>query len=93
MLSDLVGHVVSAIVGEAIFESLFPGRSKPEPWLVLGGALIVAMVAGVLAQRALEVTRRRRALTRFGLWLSRATVLSGLLAAVLAIAGVNVHAP
>jgi hypothetical protein len=39
------------------------------------------------------VTRRRRALTRFGLWPSRATVLSGLLAAVLAIAGVNVHAP
>lgn len=135
MLSDLVGHVVSAIVGEAILDSLFPGRSKPQPpppegewnaslgsvaaflsaiaamfcgpavlgllqgitdtflWIVLGGALIVAMVAGVLARRALEVTRRRRALARIGLWLARATVLTGLLAAVLAIAGVNVPAP
>ena len=71
---------------------LLQGITDTFIWLVLGGALLVAMVAGVLARRALEVTRRRRALARIGLWLARATVLTGLLAAVLAIAGVNVPA-
>jgi hypothetical protein len=62
-------------------------------WLFLGGSVVVAMLAGVLAHRALEVTGRRRALARIGLWLSRATILTGLLAAVLSIAGVTVPAP
>ena len=59
-------------------------------WLFLGASMIVAMLSGVLAHRALEVTGRRRALARIGLWLSRATILTGLLAAVLSMAGVTV---
>ncbi len=132
MLADLLGEVISSIVGDAIIELLFPGVWKPQPsppegewntsvgslaaflasvaalfcgvaafgvlrgmtdaplWVFLFGAVMLAMLSGVLAHRALEVSGRRRALARLGLWLSRATVLTGLLAAALSIAGVNV---
>jgi len=134
MLADLVGEVVSSIVGEAITELLFPGVSKPQPsppegewnaslgslaaflaavaalfcgiamfgllrvrepslWLFLGGSVLVAMLSGVLAHRALEVTGRRRALARIGLWLSRATIVAGLFAALVAAARVTVPSP
>lgn len=135
MLADLVGEVISSIVGDAAIGLLFPGASKPQPsppegewnaslgslaaflagvaalfcglstiwllrgvtdvlpWLFLGGSVMVAMLAGVLAHRALEVTSRRRSLARIGLWLSRATIVTGLLAAVLAMAGVTVPSP
>ena len=135
MLADLVGEVVSFLVGDAIVEVLFPGASKRQPlplegewnaslaslatflagvaalfcgisavgvfqgvrepllWLLLGGSVIVAMVSGVLAHRALEVTGRRRALARVGLWLSRATIVADLLAALVSVAGVTVASP
>jgi uncharacterized membrane protein len=135
MLADLVGEVVSSILGDAIIGLLFPGvsRSQPSPpegewnaslgsvaaflagvaalfcgisafgvvrgvretwlWLFLGGSVMVAMLSGVLAHRALEVTGRRRALARIGLWLSRATIVAGLLAAFVSVAGVTVPSP
>jgi uncharacterized membrane protein len=135
MLADLVGEVISSLVGDAIVGVLFPSVSKPQPsppegewnaslgslaaflagiaalfcglstfgvlrgmtdvwlWLFLGGSVMVATLSGVLARRALEVTNRRRALAKIGLWLSRATILTGLLAAVLSIAGVTVPSP
>jgi hypothetical protein len=136
MLADLVGEVVSSIVGEAITELLFPGGvSKPQPpprqgewnaslgslaaflagiaalfcgisaygvlrgvgepllWVFLGGSVLVAMLSGVLAHRALEVTGRRRALARIGLWLSRATIIAGLFAALVAGARLAVPSP
>lgn len=130
MLADLIGELVSSIVGDAIVEFLFPGASKPQPpppegewnaslgslaaflaavaatfcgmsafgvvvegvremvlWLFLGGSIIVAMLSGIMARRALEVTHRRRALATIGLWLSRATIVAGLVAAVASLAG------
>jgi hypothetical protein len=51
------------------------------------------MLSGVLAHRALEVTGRRRVLARIGLWLSRATVVAGLLAALVSVAGVTLQSP
>jgi hypothetical protein len=54
MLADLVGEVVSSIVGDAIIESLFPGVSKrqlPPPegeWNASLGSL-AAFFAGVAA--------------------------------------------
>lgn len=59
-------------------------------WLFLCGSVVVAMLSGVLARRALEVTGRRRALATIGLWLSRATIVAGLLAALVSVAGVTV---
>jgi len=130
MLADLVGEVISSIVGDAISDVLSPGSAEPRPappegewdaslpslaaflagiaalfcglsvfgvlrgmrepllWLFLGGSVMVAILSGVLAHRALEVTRRRRALARTGLWLSRATMVAGVLAALVSLAGV-----
>lgn len=62
-------------------------------WLFLGGSVALAMLSGVLAHRALEVTGRRRALARIGLWLSRATIVAGLLATLVSVAGVTVPSP
>ena len=132
VIADVVGEIVSTIVGDGIAELLFPGRSNDQSppregewnaslgslgaflavialmfcglasrgvlaglanawvWLMLGGSVIVAMVAGFLAHRALEVTSRRRGLARFGVWLSRATIWVGILAAALSLAGIRV---
>lgn len=62
-------------------------------WPILGSSLIVAVLSGALARRAIEVTQRRRALARIGLWLSRATIVVGLVAAVAALAGVDTAWP
>jgi hypothetical protein len=62
-------------------------------WLFLDGSVMLAMLSGVLAHRALEVTGRRRALTRIGLWVSRATIATGFLAALVSFAGVTVPLP
>jgi hypothetical protein len=121
MLADLIGEVVTSIVGEAMWAWLFPDSVRPQPsppegewnaslgslaaflgsvaalfvavagfgtlrgstatlmWLFLAGAVALAVLSGVLAHRALEVTHRRRALARIGLWLSRATIVTGLM--------------
>jgi hypothetical protein len=133
MLGEIVGELLSSIVGDAIIGLLFPGVSKPRPsppegdwnaslaslaaflagiaalfcgisiwgavrgirepllWLFLGGSLVVAMASGILAHRAMEVSGRRRALARIALWLSRAAIVAGVLAALASVAGVIVR--
>lgn len=66
------------------------GMTETLIWAALGGAMLLAMLSGVLAHRALEVTDRRRTLARAALWLSRATLITGLLAAALVMLGIRV---
>ena len=129
MLGDIIGEVVTSLVGDVIGEWLSPDALKPQPsaaegewnaslgsvaaflasiavlvvalgffawlrraaevwpWLILGGA-VLAMISGVLAHRALEVTQRRRALATIALWLSRTTIVTGFVVAALSIIGV-----
>ena len=82
---------IAAIFGGLAAWGLLRGLTNALLWLFLAGALLLAMVSGVLVHRALEVTNRRRALARMGLWLSRATVIGGLLAAVLSLAGITLN--
>jgi hypothetical protein len=128
MLADLVGEVISSIVGDGLLELfvsrdstpqpappegewnaslpslaaflagisapfcglsawlLLRGESEPLVWLLFGVSVTVAMLSAVLAHRALEITTRRRVLARRALWLSRATIVAGFLAALIAIA-------
>jgi uncharacterized membrane protein len=79
---------VAALFGGLAAFGVLRGVTHALLWILLAGALLIAMVSGVLAHRALEVTNRRRALARIGLWLSRATILTGLVAAALSFAGV-----
>jgi len=60
-------------------------------WLPLGGSIIVAMLSGIMARRALEVTTRRRTLATLGLWLSRATIAAGFVAVVVSLGGVSLR--
>lgn len=54
MLADLVGEVISSIVGDAVVGLLFPGASRPQPpppegeWNASLGSL-AAFLAGVAA--------------------------------------------
>ena len=83
---------IAALFGGLAAFGLLRGVTHALVWLLLAGALLIALVSGVLAHRALEVTNRRRPLARIGLWLSRATILAGLLAAALSLAGVTLPA-
>jgi uncharacterized membrane protein len=87
-LSAFLASVAAIFCGLATL-GILRGMTDTPVWVFLGGAGMLAILAGVLAHRALEVTNHRRALARFGLWLSRATVLTGILAAALSIAGVT----
>lgn len=133
MLADLIGEVISSIVGDALVGVLSPDASKPKPpapeedwnaslgsraaflssvaamfcalsafgvlhgaretlpWLFLGGSIVVAMLSGIMARRALEKTTRRRTLATLGLWVSRATIAAGLVAAVVSLTGVGLR--
>ena len=83
---------IAALFGGLAAFGLLRGVTHALVWILSAGALLIALVSGVLAHRALEVTNRRRALARIGLWLSRATILAGLLAAALSLAGVTLPA-
>jgi hypothetical protein len=65
------------------------GRRGGPFWPILGIAVLVAVVAGVLAHRTFEVTRRRHALAHAGLWLSRAAVSLALLVVALFVLGIT----
>ena len=82
--TELAG--IAALFCGLITFGVLRGVSDTWLWLCLGGSVLVAILSAVLAHRALEVTSRRRALARISLWLSRATICTGLVAAVVAIA-------
>ena len=90
-LAAFLAAVAALFCGIAMFGLL--RVREPLLWLFLGGSVLVAMLSGVLAHRALEVTGRRRALARIGLWLSRATIVAGLFAALVAAERVTVPSP
>jgi hypothetical protein len=81
---------IAALVCGLATSGVLRGMTDSLLSLLLGGAVMLAIFAGVLAHRALEVTGRRRALARIGLWLSRVTILTALFAVALLIAGVTV---
>jgi hypothetical protein len=80
---------VAAIFGGLSSIGIVTGRQGSPFWIILTIAVLMALVAGMLAHRTFEVTRRRHTLACVGLWLSRATVTVALVAVVLSIAGVT----
>ena len=91
-LSAFLAGIAPVFCALATF-GVLRGISDVLLWLLPGGSVLVAIFSAVLAHRALEATSRRRALAKISLWLSRTTICTGLLAAVLAIAGVTVLSP
>jgi uncharacterized membrane protein len=91
-LAAFLAGIAAVFCGLSTF-GVLRGMTDVLLWVFLSGSVIVAMLSGVLAHRALEMTSRRRALAKIALWLSRATILTGLLAAVVSIAGVTVPSP
>ena len=75
---------VAALFCVPAMRAVLRGDAATLFWGILGGSVLLAMFAGVLAYRALLVTDKRRTLASVGLWLSRGTIGAGLLAAAVA---------
>src|SRR5436190_19596899 len=65
---------VAAMFGGLSSIGIVTGRNGSPFWIILVIAAAAALIAGVLAHRTFEVTRRRHLLARVAIWLSRATV-------------------
>jgi hypothetical protein len=89
-LAAFLAAVAAMFGGPFVFLALRGDRNMVL-WPFVATSMIVAIVAGSMARRALKVTARRRALARLGLWLSRATLAAGVIAALASFAGVGMR--
>jgi hypothetical protein len=89
-LAAFLAAVAAMFGGPFVFLALRGDRNMVL-WPFVASSMIVAIVAGSMARRALKVTARRRALARLGLWLSRATLAAGVIAALASFAGVGMR--
>lgn len=81
LVAAMFGGLASFAIIAGIYDAVMSG------FLVL--SLLTALAAGALAHRTFRVTKRRHALARVALWLSRATVTVAVGAVALSALGIT----